>query len=71
MGTVMANDRLKFAIGRLERASARVERIVSETRASPVTAQPDHQLQQKHDKLRQHVQSVISRIDGLIASSGR
>lgn len=67
----MANDRLKFAIGRLERAAARVERIVSETGASFTPAQSDQRLLQKHEKLRQHVQSAISRIDGLIASSGR
>jgi len=66
----MANDRLKFAIGRLERAAARVERLMSEGQSSPSPAAPDLRLVEQHEQLRQHVRTAIGRIDALIASSG-
>lgn len=71
MSTVMANDRLKFAIGRLERAAARVERLISEGQSAPSTVVPDLRLVEQHEQLRQHVRTAIGRIDSLIASSGR
>lgn len=71
MVTVMANDRLKFAIGRLERATARVERLIAEVRPSGRDNGVDPLLHQRHEQLRQQVRSAIGRIDALIASSGQ
>lgn len=69
MVTVMANDRLKFAIGRLERATARVERLISDARPSSERNGVDPILVQRHEQLRDQVRSAIGRIDMLIASS--
>jgi hypothetical protein len=69
MVTVMANDRLKFAIGRLDRATARVERLIAENRPVIASDGSDPLLPQRHEQLRQHVRTAISRIDALIASS--
>lgn len=67
---VMANERLKFAIGRLERAAARVERILTNSQTLAATpGKADLQLGQRHELLRQHVRSAISRIDTLIGSA--
>lgn len=71
MVTVMANDRLKFAIGRLERAAARVERLIVEARPSDSGNGAASDLAERHERLREQVRSSISRIDALIASSGQ
>jgi hypothetical protein len=71
MVTAMANDRLKFAIGRLERAAARVERLTAEARPVSGTDSVDPAFLQQHEKLRQQVRSAIGRIDALIGSSGQ
>jgi hypothetical protein len=70
MVTAMANDRLKFAIGRLERAAARVERLTAEAPSVSGAGNADPALVQRHEELRQQVRTAIGRIDALIASSG-
>jgi len=67
---MMANERLKFAIGRLDRATARVERLVAEHRPGAPSSEADKRLHEKHQQLRDQVRTAISRIDTLIASSG-
>jgi hypothetical protein len=67
----MSNDRLRFAIGRLERATGRVERILSESRPAGHATAAEAKLIRKHEELRQQVQSAISRIDSLITSATR
>lgn len=71
MVTVMANDRLMFAIGRIERAFGRVEHRLIETPHRPCPPKPviDQQLQVRHDRLREHVKSALTRIDVLINSA--
>jgi hypothetical protein len=69
---MMANDRLRFAIGRLERATGRIERIMAESAPAPTIAvQADPQFAKRHEQLRNHVKSAISRIDALIAAGSR
>lgn len=67
----MSNDRLRFAIGRLERAAGRVERILTEAPRTPVPVAGDPKLVRKHEQLRQQVEFAIGRIDSLIASATR
>ena len=69
MVTVMANDRLKFAIGRLDRATARVERLIAENRPAVGGEGSDPLLAQRHELLRQQVSTAIKRIDTLIAAA--
>ena len=66
----MANERLKFAIGRLDRATARVERLLAEHRPALPNIVSDNRLEERHQHLRDQVRSAISRIDTLIAASG-
>lgn len=70
MVRAMANERFKFAIGRLDRVAARIERILAEssrvTGGQPTT---DPGFAERHEQLRQQVRSAIGRIDTLIDSA--
>ena len=69
---IMSEDRLILAIGRLERALARVENAAQK---SAVSAPPvDHEAQAawnalstKHERLKQQVEGAIVALDGIIA----
>lgn len=68
----MSEDRLILAIGRLERALARVETVASRPRSETVTTDPEVQanlatLTSRHEKLKQQVEGAIAALDRIIA----
>jgi len=67
----MANDRLQFAIDRLERLTGRIEHLVAEAANHSASGAGDPDLVKRHDQLRTQVQAAIGRIDALIASAER
>jgi hypothetical protein len=64
----MSEDRLILAIGRMERALARVEAAAGR---APGAAAPDdaahRALQDKHQRLKTSVNAAITALDGIIA----
>jgi|GEM_PF-1022825 len=71
MVRAMANDRLQFAIDRLERMTGRIEHLVTEAANHSAAGTGDPDLVKRHDQLRTQVQAAIGRIDALIASAER
>ncbi len=63
MVTPMDLDRIKIAIGRIERATTRLEQLVS---ASADTPPQDDGLAAKHARLRAEVGATIAEIDNLL-----
>ncbi|MBB5685128.1 hypothetical protein [Sphingobium boeckii] len=68
----MSEDRLILAIGRLERALARVENAAQKSPASTPAANNETQaawdaLSTRHDRLKQQVEGAIAALDGIIA----
>jgi len=63
----MADDRIIVAIGRIERALTRVERIARTP--SPAAPTDDYaQLAARHERLRAETESSIETLDRLIAA---
>jgi hypothetical protein len=60
----MPQDRMLHAIGRIERALARLENI---DLSQPSFSSDPSDLQQRHDQLKQEAQAALSNIDRLIA----
>lgn len=64
----MSEDRLILAIGRMERALARVEAAAGRTPPAPVGDDDAFRaLAAKHDKLKSNVDAAIAALDGIIA----
>jgi hypothetical protein len=66
----MPDERAIAAIGRIERALARIE--AAARRAPPASANDDEllELRQRHQALRDRVQGAVSQIDQLLAGRG-
>jgi len=65
----MGADRALQAIGRIERALARIEASAARPRPAPAaSAEPDPRLAAAHAQLRGKVEAAISQIDELLAS---
>jgi len=67
MVTTMANDRLGFAISRLDGAIARIEKHLNAR--TPSNDREIEMVLDRHSRLRDQVQSAIGRIDRLIQSA--
>lgn len=68
----MSEDRLILAIGRMERALARVEAAAANPAAPAVETNPADRaayrsLQDRHDRLKRRVETAIAALDGIIA----
>ena len=63
----MPNDRMMQAIGRMERALAKLERIDV---ANTLSGAPDTALQARHEKLKQETRAAVAQIDGLLCRIG-
>ena len=64
----MTDDRLRLAIGRIERALSRIE-VAVDKRAAPAVPKPDPAytlLSRRHAMLRSRTEAAIERIDRLI-----
>ena len=67
---MMANERINIAIGRLDRAVARVEGLAGQSISRPQQPTPhDPDLHKRHDLLRDQVEAAFVRIDALIRSA--
>ncbi len=62
----MDNERMILAIGRIERALARIEAAKNNS-----TAAVDPALEARHAALKEEMKQAIQTIDGLIAKEGR
>lgn len=69
MARAMANDRLQFAIDRLERMTGRIERLVTDVASRSADGTGDPDLTKRHDQLRAQVKAAVARVDALIASA--
>ena len=66
----MPDERAILAIGRIERALARIESSAARTQAAPADDGELEQLRQAHQALRGRVEGAITHIDQLLASRG-
>ncbi|MEY4271056.1 MAG: hypothetical protein RLZZ58_2272 [Pseudomonadota bacterium] len=68
----MELDEASQAVGRLERALSRIERVLVERSSQPVDASTIIGVPPaRHDALRSEVTAVIAQLDGLIATASR
>ena len=67
MPSPMADERAMFALGRIERALARIEAAAGRTSAPSHNGQL-HDLQQAHQALRGKVEGAIAQIDRLLTA---
>jgi len=65
----MGQDRAELAIGRIERALARIESAAE--RGLQSSASDDGALREAHEALRGRVSDALAQLDGLIASAER
>ena len=65
----MGQDRAELAIGRIERALARIESAAERGRQSSASA--DGALREAHEALRGRVHDALAQVDGLIAAAER
>jgi hypothetical protein len=65
----MEGDRTERAMARIEAALARIEAAAARHRTEPA-GPADHELQARHDALRQTVNAVLTNLDSLIAETG-
>ncbi|MFL6845870.1 MAG: hypothetical protein ACJ8ER_13425 [Allosphingosinicella sp.] len=63
----MGQDRVEQAIGRLERALARIDSVAGEL-AAPAPA-ADGALREAHEALRGRVREALTQLDGLISTA--
>jgi hypothetical protein len=65
----MVNERAANALGRIERALARIETVAVASPRSDETSLANAQLEQRHAALRKELQQTLGDIDALIAQS--
>lgn len=60
----MTTERLIVAIGRIERALSRIERL-----PAPAGAKSDHDLVERHEKLKAETHAAIADLDRILAGA--
>jgi hypothetical protein len=65
----MGQDKAELAIGRIERALARIESAARRNAASAASA--DNGVRDAHEALRGRVRDTLTQLDGLIAAAER
>ena len=65
----MGQDKAELAIGRIERALARIESAAERSLQSSASA--DGALREAHEALRGRVRDALAQVDGLIAAAER
>jgi hypothetical protein len=63
----MGQDRAELAIGRIERALARIESVAARTAVASDSA--DGALREAHEALRGRVREALTQLDGLIEAA--